>query len=108
MNDTSAALAVLVGLGVRLFIPILVTGLIILALSRMDRGWQTDARIAQVRVAKPECWKFHACQPAKRQDCPAFRSSQPCWQVFRLSNGYLDQKCLGCPVLVHAPRPVHI
>ena len=43
MNDTSAALAVLIGLGVRLAVPILITVLAVVALARLDRHWQSEA-----------------------------------------------------------------
>jgi hypothetical protein len=105
MNDTSAALAVLVGLAVRLAIPLLITVLVVLVLARLDRHWKSEAGSTPAGVLKPECWRTNHCSAAKQKDCPGFTSALPCWQVFRRSNGYLDQKCLGCPVLVGAPVP---
>jgi hypothetical protein len=105
MNDTSAALAVLIGLTFRLAVPILITILVVLGLARLDRHWQVIAGAAPTGVPKPECWMTQDCSAEKREGCPGFKSDLPCWQVFRHSNGYLDPKCLGCPVLVAAPVP---
>jgi hypothetical protein len=107
MNDSSAALAVLTGLAVRLMIPILVTGFIVLVLARLDRRWQTEGSAAPLRVKKPECWKTQHCPAPARKDCPAYASDLPCWQVFRLGSGYLNEKCLACPVLIAAPVPAN-
>ena len=105
MNDTSAALAVLVGLGLRIATPLLITAVAVIALARLDRHWQRQASSTFILVPKPKCWKTQHCPPAQRNDCRAYKSRLPCWQVFRLSNGYLNEKCLGCPVLIAAPVP---
>jgi len=106
MNDTSAAFAVLTGLALRLLIPILVTGFIVVALSRLDKRWRGEGTTNRLKVEKPQCWKTQRCSPSGRKDCLAYKSAQPCWQVFRLSNGYLDEKCLLCPVLAKTPAPL--
>ena len=103
MNDTAAALAVLVGLLVRLVIPILITALLVVVLTRLDRRWETEAAYRPVKVDKTECWKTQHCPSSRRKDCPALKSDLPCWQVFRHHNGYLDAKCLACPVFITAP-----
>lgn len=105
MNDSSAALAVLVGLTLRIAIPVLITIVAVLALSRLDRQWRSEAGPETASVRKPQCWKTQGCSAEKRKECPGYESALPCWQVFRKGNGYLDQKCLGCPVLVAAPIP---
>ncbi len=105
MLPSTAALAVITGFLVRLAVPVLVTVMVIVALRRLDSRWQSEARYAPVKVEKPECWKAQGCSPAQQKVCPAFKSSLPCWQVFRLSNGYLRDQCLGCDVLLKAPLP---
>ena len=50
MSDTSAALAVLTGLAVRLMIPILITVLVVLILTRLDRHWQTEGTTTASRA----------------------------------------------------------
>jgi hypothetical protein len=103
MTDTSAALAVLTGLAVRLMIPILITVLVVLVLTSLDKRWQTEATTTASQVQKPACWDLKHCSAEQRKTCVGFRSDAPCWQAFRLTNGYLDQKCLGCPVFSTAP-----
>ncbi len=107
MSDTTAALAVLAGLALRLAIPILVTVLGVLALRRLDARWRTEAEGHPLKVEKPRCWKIQGCTPANRRACAGYKSPLPCWQVFRLPSGYLDDKCLGCRVFVEAPLPAH-
>lgn len=103
MNDTSAALAVLTGLALRLLIPILITVVIVFVLTRLDRRWQSEGTTAASRVQKPACWETKHCSTDRRKVCAGYRAEGPCWQAFRLSNGYLDQKCLGCPVFAAMP-----
>ena len=105
MNDSAAALAVLIGLALRLAVPILLTVLVVLVLARLDRRWQVEAEHAPLKVEKPHCWNTKGCSPAQRKACRGYSSALPCWQAFRLPSGYLDQKCLGCPVLIQAPLP---
>ena len=106
MSDTSAALAVLTGLAVRLMIPILITVIVVLLLTRLDRRWQTEATTVASRVPKPACWDTKHCSAEQRETCAGFKSEGPCWQAFRRSNGYLEQKCLACPVFAAAPALV--
>lgn len=105
MLPSTAALAVITGFLVRLALPILATVLVIALLRWLDSRWQSEARYAALDVQKPECWKARGCSPAQQKVCPAFKSSLACWQVFRLSNGYLRDQCLGCDVLLKAPLP---
>jgi hypothetical protein len=107
MNDSTAALAVLAGLALRLAVPMLLTALVVLALSRLDRHWQSEGERAPLKVEKPRCWETQGCSPAQRKICPGYKSALPCWQVFRLPSGYLEEKCLACPVLLQAPLPAH-
>ena len=105
MNNSTAALAVLVGLALRLAVPILITLLLVLVLSRLDRHWQMEGERVPLRVEKPQCWKIQGCAPPQRRVCAGYKSPLPCWQVFRLPSGYLEEKCLACPVLLQAPLP---
>ncbi len=105
MNSSTAALAVLVGLAIRLAVPILLTLLVIAGLRSLDRHWQAAAESLPFKVEKPQCWKTQGCAAAQRKTCLGYKSSLPCWQVFRLPSGYLEEKCLGCPVLLQAPLP---
>ena len=109
METLTAFLVLLSGLLVRLALPIAVTLLAVYILRRLDAYWQAQAEAElEARTAvieKPQCWKGKHCPPAQRKACPGFNSSKPCWQVFRLPNGYLHEECLACQVFLNAPIP---
>jgi hypothetical protein len=103
--------AVFIGLLIRVGIPILVTGGLVYILHRLDVRWQREEMMHQ-QGKKPEtgqklCWEQKNCPAAQMATCPALNSDQPCWQVFRESNGYLAQKCLKCEVFRSAPVPTY-
>jgi hypothetical protein len=105
METFQALLALMVGLLIRLAIPILVTALLIVLLRRLDAHWQTEARLPVLAVQKTECWKVNGCPPEQVADCIGAKSPLPCWQAFRLPNGYLREECLTCKVFTDAPMP---
>jgi hypothetical protein len=105
MEAITSLMTLLVGLLVRLAIPIVGTVILIYFLRKLDAHWQAEAQLPQIPVQKAECWKIKGCSPAQRQSCRAASSSLPCWQVFREPNGYLQETCLSCDVFVHAPVP---
>lgn len=106
METITSFLVVLAGVFLRLIIPILATSLLIYFLRKLDAHWQAEARLTPVPVQKVECWKVKGCSPEQRQNCAAATSPQPCWQVSRQPNGYLQERCLSCGVFVDAPVPV--
>lgn len=103
MNTT---LALLTGLFVRLAIPFLVTVLVVIALRALDNRWQAEAEKERTALIKDDmpCWKEQglAMDEIKLR---ASKSEQPCWQMHRLSNGYLREACLDCDVFISAPIP---
>ena len=109
METLTAFLVLLSGLLVRLALPIAVTLLAVYFLRKLDAYWQAQAEIElEARTAlieKPQCWKVKHCYQTQRKECPAFNSPKPCWQVFRLPNGYLHEECLACQVFLNAPIP---
>lgn len=105
MESILSLFAVLTGLFVRLAIPLVVTALLIVLLRRLDAHWQKEANLPVLAVQKPECWKEKGCLPDQRAECIGARSTLPCWQVFRLPNGYLREQCLTCKVFNEAPAP---
>ena len=105
METMTAIVVLCVGLLVRLALPIATTLVIVHFLRKLDARWQTEAELRSVRVQKPECWKLKGCSPEQSKDCIAFSSSLPCWQVFRLPNGYLSEECLSCKIFLDAPIP---
>jgi len=105
METLTSFLYVLVGLLLRLAIPIAATLLVIYFLRKLDQRWQAEAELQPMTVEKPECWKVKGCAPEQIKNCAAASSPLPCWQANRLSNGYLNEKCLSCEVFVEAPVP---
>ena len=105
MNLLVPFLYLLIGLLLRLAIPIAATLLVIYILRRLDKRWQAEAERIPVNVEKSECWKVRGCPPEQAKDCTAAKSPMPCWQVKRLPNGYLNEDCLSCPVFIEAPVP---
>ena len=97
--------ALTLALLVRLSLPIVITLVLVFFLRKLDARWQEEAQREDRTVEKPECWKIKSCSAEQRKNCPAFSSSQPCWQVYRQPNGYLNEKCLTCEVFVDAPVP---
>jgi hypothetical protein len=105
MNITSI-LIVLIGVFVRLVLPLAVTALIVLALGKLDARWQAQAEREHQTLVKDDvpCWKEQglSMQEVKLR---AEKNNQPCWQSHRLPNGYLREACLDCEVFLDAPIP---
>lgn len=105
METLSAFLAVLIGLLLRLAIPIAGTGILIYFLRKLDAHWQAEAQLPSNPAAKIECWNLKGCSPGQRKKCAAISSQLPCWQVYRQPNGYLQENCISCEVFINAPIP---
>ena len=105
METLTSFLAVAGGLLLRLAIPILGTGILIYFLRKLDARWQEDAQLAPVSIQKVECWKIKGCPPQQQKNCPVAASLLPCWQAYRLPNGYLREECISCKVFIDAPTP---
>jgi hypothetical protein len=105
MDTLTSLLALLAGLFLRLAIPIAATILLVYFLRALDTHWQKEAQLSPTPAQKVECWKVQGCSPAERKTCAAASSPLPCWQVFRQSNGYLQEGCLSCQVFMNAPAP---
>jgi hypothetical protein len=105
MDTITSLLAIIVGLLLRLAIPILGTGILIYILRKLDAHWQAEAELLQVFVEKVECWKIKGCSVEQRKNCIAAASTLPCWQAYRQPNGYLREECLSCEVFIKAPVP---
>src|SRR6266496_873625 len=94
-----------IGLLVRLALPIIITLVLVYFLRQLDARWKSEAQQEYSQVEKPECWKIEGCSPEQRKVCLAFSSPLPCWQVYRLPNGYLHEECITCKVFIDAPVP---
>ena len=106
METFISILSVIAGLIIRLAIPIALTAVLIFFLRKLDARWQAEAQQQPLPVLqKPECWKIKGCTPEQRKQCVGAMSPLPCWQAYRLPNGYLNEKCLTCEVFIKAPTP---
>lgn len=104
--DANSIFALLLGLFVRLVLPLLVTALLVYGLRRLDLRWQRQAeeeRSLLIRDEEP-CWMEQGL-PIEEIKVRAAASGKPCWQIHRLSNGYLREACLDCEVFLDAPAP---
>ena len=102
-----AMLGILVGLGLRIVLPLAITGLLVYFLRRLDARWQKEAsNQMQPIVEKPECWKIKDCPEEKRKVCLGAQSPEPCWQAFRAEDGCLKGECLTCKIFRQAPIPL--
>lgn len=105
METIITLLPLCVGVFVRLAIPMAVTIVLVYFLRKLDARWQAEANHTPISIQKPECWKIKNCPPEQLKNCRALNSPLPCWQVFRLPNGYLSEECMTCKVFVDAPAP---
>ena len=103
---TNEIFAVLLGLFVRLVLPLLVTMLIVILLRALDTRWQREAEKERGLLIRDEapCWKEQGLSMEEIK-AKAAASGMPCWQIHRLSNGYLREACLDCEVFLDAPIP---
>ena len=110
MEEMTPTIVVLIGLAMRIGIPVIVTVIAVIILRKVDARWQKEAEAEPpaMIVDKPQCWEVNECEPAAMQECPAPTSPEPCWQVHRQRNGYLLDKCLTCQVFSMAPMPTPV
>lgn len=104
----TALLNFILGLVLRIGLPLLVTLGFFYLLRRLDERWQKEAR--SLPMLKPEgapCWESKGCSEEKRKACVAFNQTNvPCWQAFRARDGVMKEACLGCEVFRRAHVPV--
>ncbi len=109
MDPLSAVTNLVVGLLLRLGLPLILTAGAIWLLQRLDERWQQEAeqtrtQVPQVPVAR--CWEQRNCPPDRVVKCAAYLDqSQPCWQTFRDQQGNLQPRCLACQLFQQAVVP---
>jgi hypothetical protein len=108
MNTTYSVLVILIGLVLRLALPVAITILAVLFLRKLDNRWQAEAEDEEPKPDPEQSWDIQDCPIEQGKVTPARFSVFPCWQMNRLSNGYLNEQCLTCKVFHNAPVPVHI
>lgn len=103
-----AFLTVLLGILVRIGLPVLASLGLFALLRALDRRWQEQARLLPViSPGQKPCWEVKGCPEQKKKNCEAARRPQvPCWQVFRTRDGRLRETCLGCALFRDAILPI--
>ena len=105
MDTLASYFYILIGLLLRLAVPITATLLVVFFLRKLDKRWRAEAELQPVKIEKPACWKVKGCPPEQVKNCTAAKAQLPCWQVKRQPNGYLNEDCLSCQVFIEAPVP---
>jgi len=112
MEWLTTTFAMILGITLRVAIPIVFTFLIIKLLRWLDERWKQEADVDAgqlVKVGNVGCWDVNNCPEGKRAGCMAYQNPDtPCWQVFRGMSGKLQERCISCDVFRHAPVPVRI
>lgn len=103
---------VIAGFLIRIAVPILLMVILVSLLRRLDARWQCEAR-RQQQLAETDTSEhsldLKECAIEGNSGMRSVYSVEPCWQVFRMSNGYLHEECLHCKVFRAAPilLPTH-
>jgi hypothetical protein len=99
----------ILGILLRIGIPVIITGVFLYLLRRLDQRWQKEARITPAVPRGKPCWDVKGCSKAQMKNCPAAAQPHvPCWQVFRGKDGVLKEACLDCAVFRQTPVPVRV
>lgn len=108
MNAIYSALAILIGLVVRVALPVAITILVVSYLHKLDERWQLEAENEEPQPDPEQSWGLLDCPIEQGKISPAIASIFPCWQMKRLSNGSLNDNCLTCEVFRNASIPAHV
>ena len=114
MENISIFLTFILGMVLRIGVPVAVTAFLIWWFHQLDARWQglaeqDEISSGQMLVANRGCWDINKCAPENRGKCRAFAHPEmPCWQVFRSGDGALQERCLGCKVFREAPVPMPV
>ena len=110
MDELITVFAMILGVLLRIAIPIAATILLITVLKWLDERWKREADVestAAVKVGNVGCWDINNCSAEQRARCQAYANpDKPCWQVFREKDGRLQERCIGCDIFRQAPEPV--
>ena len=104
METLHPVLVILIGLVLRLAVPVALTVLIVYALEKLDARWQAEAREEKKALAVDQmpCLKNEELS-IEQMNMRLAMNDQPCWQAQRSQSGYLNEACLDCEVFLSAP-----
>lgn len=109
--DAIPFMPIIIGLIIRVVIPVVLTIVVVYGLRRLDERWKREATAGElIPVAQARnigCWDINKCSAENRSKCKAYANpDKPCWQVFRRGDGHLQERCLLCQVFRRSPIPV--
>ncbi|TAK11034.1 MAG: hypothetical protein EPO32_13460 [Anaerolineae bacterium] len=103
MNEIYVTVYLIIGLLLRLGLPLAVTLVAAMYLRRLDARWRAEALqqrmipLAVQAAASRPCWETKGCG-TKKKNCPAGNNpSAPCWEYKRIY-GLLAPACKDCEV----------
>ena len=97
---------VLAGVLIRIVLPLLLMIGLVWLLRSLDARWQREALYQQKLAAEDtgeHTLDLRDCAIENISKKFSVKASEPCWQIFRKSNGYLHEECLHCKVFRAAP-----
>ncbi len=99
-------LVVIAGFLIRIAVPLLLMVALVSLLRHLDARWQAEA-VQQQELAENDTSEhsldLKECAIEGISNKLSIHSHEPCWQVFRMSNGYLHEECLHCKVFRASP-----
>jgi hypothetical protein len=106
--------ALVIGVIVRVAVPVAITTMLVYMFTRLDARWKAEAEQqkapavnSRMLAKNPGCWEINGCSDQKKKVCKAYANPDvPCWQLFRTKEGLLRERCIGCDVFKQAPIPV--
>jgi hypothetical protein len=115
MDAILVTVYMIIGVLLRIGIPIGGTFLLANLLRRLDARWREEAKQEQIAIPsmasvwlENPCWTSNECVEETRDNCLAYlQTNSPCWEVFHV-NGNLNQKCQECSYLEEIPIPMEV
>jgi hypothetical protein len=115
MDEFKMTMFMVLGILLRIGIPLGLTFLLARFLRRLDAKWRAEASELQPGEAimlelwlKNPCWDELDCTKEQCENCTAYNQKEkPCWEVFRV-NGRLRSECQECEYRNELLLPVRI
>ena len=115
MDNILVTVYMILGILLRIGIPIGGTFLLAYLLRRLDARWREEAKQEQIAFPsmasvwlKNPCWTAIDCVEETRENCQAYlQTNAPCCEVFQV-NGNLNQKCQECSYMKEIPIPIEV
>lgn len=115
MDEFKMTMFMVLGILLRIGIPLGLTFLLARFLRRLDARWRAEASEVQPGEAimlelwlNNPCWDELDCTEEQCENCAAYNQKEkPCWEVFR-ANGSLRSECQECGYRNEILLPIRI